>query len=142
MAKATDIICEVGECNSLSSQDAPVTNNSGATLVEGNIYYNTVAQPVIAGLNTKGENIADGEIGTFYLTAPMTKVVKTAGEAWTPNEDVYFDAPTGAYTTTQPAAGTIDLEGATILTAAIPVVGKAANSALSAATVGYVIFGA
>ena len=71
----------------------------------------------------------------------MTKVVKTAGEAWAPEEAVYFDEPTGAYTTTQPAADTKDLEETVILTANIPVVGKAANTALSAATVGYVIFG-
>ena len=141
MAKATKIICEIGKAHSLSSQDAPITNNYGATLVEGNVYYNTVSQPVIAGLNTQGKNIEDEQTGTFYFFVPMTEVVKTASEAWAPGEDVYFDHATGAYTTTQPTTGTKDLEETAILAANIPVVGKAANTAASAATVGYVIFG-
>jgi len=92
----TDIICEVGKCETLSSQDAPITNNTGSALVEGNVYL-IDKMYVVAGLNTVGDPAADGEVSNFFTKIPMAKVVKATGAAWKRGDKIFYDFATDTY---------------------------------------------
>jgi len=92
----TEIICTTDQCQTLSSQDAPITNNSGATLVQGNVYLLDKIF-VVAGLNTRADVAADGEISNFWTKIPVAKVVKATGGVWKRGDKIFYNFATNTY---------------------------------------------
>lgn len=92
----TEIKCGTEDCQTLSSQDAPITNNTGADLVQGNVY---VLDKIfaIAGLNTVGDPAADGEISNFWTKVPVAKVVKATGGVWKRGDKIFYNFATNEY---------------------------------------------
>lgn len=135
-----DIKCNVAKCETLGSQDAPITNASGSDLAIGDVYYKTVKLAVVAGNNSVGDAIASGEIGTLYTLVPMAKAAKKTGEAWAIGADLYWDGTARVYSTSVPANDQIDLDGNTILAADVPASAKVMGDAVSGAEDGWIKF--
>jgi len=156
----TDIICETESCQTLSSQDAPITNNTGADLVQGNVYLIDKIL-VMAGLNARGRVAADGETFNAWTKIPVAKVIKKTGAVWKRGDKIYYDFATNTYDNIPRLAlggeptydhgtdvkvnvsingaatviGTVSPSSASAVTAAEMVIGLASVSGLTAALV-------
>jgi len=159
-ALVTDIVCDTAACQTLSSQDAPITNNSGATLVQGNVYLLDKIL-VVAGLDSRGNVAVDGQTSNFWTKIPVAKVIKKTGAVWSRGDKIYYDPATGNYDTipklflgieptynlgtdvkvnvslngAAAVIGTVSPAIATAVTAAEMVIGLASTAGLTAALV-------
>lgn len=91
--KAVDIVCALRECKILSSQDAPITNDLGAALTEGNVYL------VLPGfmVSPHGEAPADGDTFAAVVEVPMAKLKKLTGITVVRGQVLYYDPANGQF---------------------------------------------
>jgi len=160
MAKVVETISVMSDVMTLSSQDAPITNNTGATLVEGNVYLLDKLL-LVAGMNSVGDAAIDGQTSSFFAKIPVAKVTKTAGVAWKRGDRLFYDFATDSFDTVPRLAlgseptydlgtdvkvnvsingaatviGTVSPSSAAAVTAAEMVIGLASTAGLTAALV-------